>query len=153
MRLSEEMPIDPDVLAELEAIDATLRGEAVDPAHADLAELALLLADQRAALPADAAQSLDAAVARRFEPARRRRESTRRRRLHFAAPTERAVGAASSVRGRPRRAGGGGDRRRGCAERKLQLSSGQQPEPREAFGAAGRRRPRSGRHRIRGQLQ
>ena len=69
MRLSEEMPIDPDVLAELEAIDATLRGEAVDPAHADLAELALLLADQRAALPADAAQSLDAAVARRFEPA------------------------------------------------------------------------------------
>ncbi len=69
MRLSEEMPMDPDVLAELEAIDATLRGEAVDPIHADLAELALLLADQRTELPADAARSLDASVARRFAPA------------------------------------------------------------------------------------
>jgi len=68
MRLSEEMPIDPDMLAELEAIDATLRGEAVDPIHAELAELALLLADQRAELPAQSAQSLDAVVARRFEP-------------------------------------------------------------------------------------
>jgi hypothetical protein len=69
MRLSEEMPIDPELLAELEAIDATLRGEAVDPVHADLAELALLLADQRPELPAAAARSLDEAAARRFEPA------------------------------------------------------------------------------------
>ena len=44
MRPSEEMPLDPEVLAELEAIDATLAGEPVDPIHAELAELALLLA-------------------------------------------------------------------------------------------------------------
>jgi hypothetical protein len=68
MRLSEDLPLDPEVLAELDAIDATLRGEAVDPRHAELAELALLLADQREMMPARAASSLDAAVARRFAP-------------------------------------------------------------------------------------
>jgi hypothetical protein len=67
MRLSEDLPLDPEVLAELEAIDATLRGEAVDPSHAELAELALLLADQREPMPEGSARSLDAAVARRFE--------------------------------------------------------------------------------------
>ena len=35
------------MLAELEAIDATLRGEAVDPVHAELAELALFVAAER----------------------------------------------------------------------------------------------------------
>jgi hypothetical protein len=69
MRLSEDLPLDPEVLAELDAIDATLRGEAVDPRHAELAELALLLADQRETMPARAATTLDAAVARRFAPA------------------------------------------------------------------------------------
>jgi hypothetical protein len=61
--------MDPEVLAELEAIDATLRGDAVDPAHAELAELALLLAADRPQMPPDAARSLDDAVARRFAPA------------------------------------------------------------------------------------
>ena len=69
MRLSEDHPLDPEVLAELEAIDSTLRGEAVDPAHAELAELALLLQDERAAMPVDAARTLDERVARRFAPA------------------------------------------------------------------------------------
>jgi Domain of unknown function (DUF4349) len=69
MRLSEDLPLDPDVLAELEAIDATLRGEAVDPIHAELAELALLLAAERPPMPQDAAQALDEQVARRFAPA------------------------------------------------------------------------------------
>ncbi|MGO9899248.1 MAG: hypothetical protein ACLP0J_06075, partial [Solirubrobacteraceae bacterium] len=68
MRLSEDLPLDPVVLAELEAIDATLRGEAVDPDHAELAELALFLAAERPQMPAAAAQSLDMAVARRFAP-------------------------------------------------------------------------------------
>ncbi len=67
MRLSEDLPLDPEVRAELEAIDATLRGEAVDPIHAELAELALLLAAQRSPLPVAAAHRLDAAVARRFD--------------------------------------------------------------------------------------
>lgn len=84
MRLSDHHDLDPDAIAELEAIDATLRGEAVDPAHAELAELALLLAAERPEMPADAAQSLDAAVARRFaapraaETAARGRPSARR---------------------------------------------------------------------------
>ncbi|MGC9220178.1 MAG: hypothetical protein ACP5H2_02345, partial [Solirubrobacteraceae bacterium] len=37
--------IDPQVLAELDVIDATLAGEPVDPSYAELAELALLVAD------------------------------------------------------------------------------------------------------------
>jgi uncharacterized protein DUF4349 len=66
MRLSEDLPLDPEVLAELDAIDATLRGEAVDPAFADLAELALLVAADRPQMTVDAAQSLDRAIERRF---------------------------------------------------------------------------------------
>jgi hypothetical protein len=66
MRQSEDMPLDPEVFAELEAIDATLAGEPVDPAYAEIAELALLLAATRE-LPTDEfAQKLDARVARRF---------------------------------------------------------------------------------------
>jgi hypothetical protein len=45
MRSAE--PLEPEVLAALEAIDATLHGEPVDPEHADLAELALILRDER----------------------------------------------------------------------------------------------------------
>ncbi len=40
-------PLEPEVLAALEAIDATLHGEPVDPEHAELAELALILRDER----------------------------------------------------------------------------------------------------------
>jgi hypothetical protein len=46
-------PLEPEVLAALEAIDATLEGEPVDPEYADLAELALILRDERPA-PHDA---------------------------------------------------------------------------------------------------
>jgi hypothetical protein len=71
------MPLDPEVAASLEAIDATLAGEPVDPAHAELAELALLLAAGRPAPSATLAQTLDARVQRRFAPpeppARKRR--------------------------------------------------------------------------------
>ncbi|MGO9973992.1 MAG: DUF4349 domain-containing protein [Solirubrobacteraceae bacterium] len=68
MRLSEDQPLHPDVRAELEAIDATLRGEPVDPMHAELAELALLVAAERPQMPAEAAEALDAKIARRFVP-------------------------------------------------------------------------------------
>jgi hypothetical protein len=40
-------PLEPEVLAALEAIDATLAGEPVDPEHAELAELALILRAER----------------------------------------------------------------------------------------------------------
>jgi Domain of unknown function (DUF4349) len=66
MRRIDENPIDPEITAELDAIDATLAGEPVDPAHADLAELALLLAAERPAPGPDFAQALDQRVQRRF---------------------------------------------------------------------------------------
>ncbi len=58
--------IDPEVASQLDAIDATLAGEAVDPRHADLAELALLLAATRPELDEAFASELDRRVAGRF---------------------------------------------------------------------------------------
>lgn len=55
----------------LDAIDATLAGEAVDPRHADVAELALLLADERPRVGTAFAARLDERVERRFEAAPR----------------------------------------------------------------------------------
>jgi hypothetical protein len=69
-RLDDDM-IDPDVQAALDAIDATLAGEPVDPEHAELAELALLLGAGRPEPAPEFAASLDARVARRFERPRR----------------------------------------------------------------------------------
>ena len=61
------------VLAELEAIDATLRGAPVDPSHAELAELALLLVAGRPQMPEDVGRRLDHKLAAlRPEPRRRR---------------------------------------------------------------------------------
>lgn len=61
-------PIDPRQTDVLEAIDATLAGEPVDPSHAEMAELALLLADERPGIDADFAAALDRALERRFVP-------------------------------------------------------------------------------------
>ncbi len=66
MRQPEEMPLDPEVLAELDAIDATLAGEPVDPAYAEIAELALLLTATRELPSHEFTRTLDARVARRF---------------------------------------------------------------------------------------
>jgi len=60
-------PLDPEVEAALEAIDATLASEPVDPEHAELAELALLLRDDRPVTPPRLAASLDRRVSERFE--------------------------------------------------------------------------------------
>lgn len=65
----DDYPIDPEIAMELDAIDATLAGEPVDPQHAELAELALLLAGQRPEIDAGFAHSLDERVQRRFSPA------------------------------------------------------------------------------------
>jgi hypothetical protein len=53
------MPLPEAITLELEAIDAALAGDAVDPEFADLAELALLLSDTRPEIPPDAATRLD----------------------------------------------------------------------------------------------
>jgi hypothetical protein len=71
MRRSEDDTIDAEVIAQLDAIDATLAGEAVDPRHAELAELALLLAAGRPEPNEQFARKLDGRVAARFDaPAR-----------------------------------------------------------------------------------
>jgi hypothetical protein len=62
------MPWFEDEVVALEAVDATLAGEPVDPAHAELAELALLLAAERPTIDPRFAVSLDEAVQRRFAP-------------------------------------------------------------------------------------
>jgi hypothetical protein len=66
MRRLDEFPIDPDVAASLDAIDAALAGEPVDPEHAEVAELALLVSAERPQMGATAAQSLDERVRTRF---------------------------------------------------------------------------------------
>ena len=47
MRRSDDDPLDPEAGSALAVIDATLAGEAVEPEHAELAELTLILAGQR----------------------------------------------------------------------------------------------------------
>ncbi len=59
-------PIDPEVAATLDAIDATLAGEPVDGRYADIAEIALLLAADRPEVPPAFSHSLDQKVERRF---------------------------------------------------------------------------------------
>jgi hypothetical protein len=77
----DQDPIDPEVAATLDAIDATLAGEPVDGRYADVAEIALLLASEKPQMPPAVAHSLDQKVARRFatvasERPRRRRPGT-----------------------------------------------------------------------------
>jgi hypothetical protein len=57
---------EPEVLATLEAIDTTLAGEPVDPAFAEIAELALLVRAQRPTPRAEFVHQLDARIERRF---------------------------------------------------------------------------------------
>lgn len=58
-----------EALAELEAIEATLAGEPVEPRHAALAELALLVAAERPRPSSAFVAELDARVQQRFAPA------------------------------------------------------------------------------------
>ncbi len=66
MRRAEDELIDPQVGAELDAIDAVLAGDPVDPRHAELAELALLLVADRPEPSPQFASELDTRVQRRF---------------------------------------------------------------------------------------
>jgi hypothetical protein len=69
MRRPDNQPLDPVTQSELDAIDATLRGDAVEPVYAELAEIALMLQAERPPAPRDEfARELDARVARRFQP-------------------------------------------------------------------------------------
>ena len=66
MPLLDQDPIDPEIAATLDAIDATLAGEPVDGRYAEVAEIALLLASDRPQVPPAFAQSMDQKVERRF---------------------------------------------------------------------------------------
>ena len=68
MRRLDDSPIDPEIAASLDAIDATLAGEPVDPQYAELAELALLLTADRPEADPAAVRALDRRVERRFAP-------------------------------------------------------------------------------------
>jgi hypothetical protein len=68
MRRTEDTPFDPEIAAQLDAIDATLAGDPVDPQYAELAELALLLRAERPSVSTEFAGSLDRRVATRFAP-------------------------------------------------------------------------------------
>ena len=105
----EQDPIDPEIAATLDAIDATLAGEPVDGRYADIAEIALLLASERPQVPPAFASSLDQKVERRFE-ARGQKRAVRNG--PFAQSAE--LVPAPGRRGRDRRRGGDdrGDRRR-----------------------------------------
>ena len=67
--LDHDEPIDPEIAAVLDAIDATLAGEPVDAQYAETAEIALLLSSERPEVRPEFARSLDERVARRFAPA------------------------------------------------------------------------------------
>jgi uncharacterized protein DUF4349 len=83
MRRAE--PLEPEMAAALAAIDATLAGDPVDPEHAELAELALILRADRPAPAREAAEAIDERVAkRRARPPLQRR--LRPRRSWLAAP-------------------------------------------------------------------
>ncbi len=71
------MPLSESTRLDLEAIDAALAGEPVDPQYADLAELALLLADVRPELSPGGAATLERRLAA-LRPAPRPRGEARR---------------------------------------------------------------------------
>ena len=81
MPLLDQDPIDPEIAATLDAIDATLAGEPVDGRYADVAEIALLLASDRPQVPPAFAHSMDQKVARRFAPRAQQRRFGKRRRI------------------------------------------------------------------------
>jgi hypothetical protein len=79
MRRTDEDAMPPEVAAALLAVDATLAGDPVDPEYAALAELALILAEDRPAPDVAFATALDERVERRFaRPARPGRSGARR---------------------------------------------------------------------------
>ncbi|MGA9858534.1 MAG: hypothetical protein WBQ18_11775, partial [Solirubrobacteraceae bacterium] len=59
---------DPRIDEALRALDATLAGEPADPEYADLAELAILLRDERPVCDSPFAARLDERVRRGFAP-------------------------------------------------------------------------------------
>jgi len=83
MRRPEQLPLDPEILVTLEAIDAALTGQPVDPRQTEVAELALLLRAERPRMAAGSAARLDRQVQNRFAPAPRAAGPKARRRQRW----------------------------------------------------------------------
>jgi uncharacterized protein DUF4349 len=100
MRLLDQGPMDPDIAEELAAIDATLAGEPVDPHHAELAELALLLRAERPQISDSFARKLDARGEQRFGAASASKQTASKRlfsRTWVWAPAATAGALAASI--------------------------------------------------------
>ena len=108
MPLLDQDPIDPEIAATLEAIDATLAGEPVDGRYADIAEIALLLASDRPEVPPAFATSLDQKVGRRFAAVATDRPRRRRHVRFWEATGAVAAGVALIVAVVVVAGGGGG---------------------------------------------
>jgi hypothetical protein len=80
MRPAADEPGRAEIAATLEVIDATLAGEPVDPGDAEVAELALLLADERPKPADEFARELDRRVESRFGAASKPAAKAKRRR-------------------------------------------------------------------------
>jgi hypothetical protein len=91
-----QFDLDPDAERSLAVIDATLAGEAVEPEHAELAELTLILAGQRPLPSASFTADLDERVARRFAPRPSSSSDGRKRRAWLYVPGL-AFGAAAMI--------------------------------------------------------
>src|ERR1700677_4008067 len=74
MRMAD--PLEPEVEAALEAIDATLAGDPVDPEHPELARLARILRADRPRVGEPFAVAMDARARERFSVASGRRPRT-----------------------------------------------------------------------------
>lgn len=96
MRRIDDGPMPPEVVASLEAVDATLAGDPVDPEYAELAELALILRRDRPAPAETFTAALDERVQRRFAPPPRPSQTGggRRRRWLWAPGAAVAAGLA-----------------------------------------------------------
>ncbi len=97
MPLLDQDPIDPEITATLDAIDATLAGEPVDGRYAEVAEIALLLASDRPQVPPAFAQSMDQKVERRFAAMAKDRPRRRRYARFWEAAGAVAAGVALIV--------------------------------------------------------
>src|ERR1700734_3016562 len=100
MRGADSEPQGPEIVGALMAVDATLAGDPVDPEYAELAELALILRQERPRTSDAFAARLDAQVQRRFaRPAPAKRGTGLRRWLagSLAGLTAAAAGVAVVV--------------------------------------------------------
>ncbi len=95
--LDHDEPIDPEVAASLDAIDAVLAGEPVGAEYAELAEVALLLSAERPQARPSFAETMDERVGRRFAPVAPAAASKPRRRWRSAGIWEAAGAMAAGV--------------------------------------------------------